>query len=85
MHVPDRARRSVFFLGNKEKDGSFRPRATAFYVLTSDHDPPRPPYFTYIVTAEHVISGMQEKGWEIFARLNMRDGGATVVSIKEAE
>lgn len=79
MHVPEKARRSVIFIGSKNEHGAFIPRATGFLVLShskgDDHALP------HLVTAEHVISGMQSRGIEIFCRINLKNGGAEVLSL----
>jgi hypothetical protein len=81
MHVPEKVRRSVVFIGSKDKDGTFRPRATGFLVLT--HSIGADQAFTSLVTAEHVVSGMLTKNMEIHCRLNMKNGGAEVVSLRD--
>ena len=60
MYVDDVVRQCVLFLGNKDqKTGKFIPRATAFVVCLKEEDVG----FRYVVTAEHNISGFQQKGW----------------------
>src|SRR5580658_376217 len=88
MHVPEKIRRCVIFLGSKNEHGVFIPRATAFLVYS--HSKGDDTAFPHIVTAEHVVSGMQTKGLEIYSRVNLkkewaeRTGeGFAVVSLKE--
>jgi hypothetical protein len=70
MHVPEKVRRSVVFLGSKNEHGVFIPRATAF--LVQSHSKGDDHVFPHLVTAEHVVSGMQAKGLEIFVRINLK-------------
>jgi hypothetical protein len=81
MHVPEKVRRSVVFIGRKNADGTFRPLATGFLVLT--HSKGDDHAFPCLVTAEHVVSGMLTRDMEIHCRLNMKNGGAEVVSLKD--
>jgi hypothetical protein len=69
MLVPDWVRKVVFFIGIK-KDGVFLPRATGFFVGWADGQF----QFIYMVTAEHVVSGLLTSGNQIYIRLNLRDG-----------
>jgi|SRR5271169_2844404 len=72
MYVEDFVRQCVLFLGNKdERTGKFIPRATAFIVSILEGGLG----FRYIVTAEHAISAFAEKGWEIYFRSNLINGG----------
>src|ERR1700732_3172622 len=70
MHVPEKVRRSVVFIGSKNERGVFVPRATGFLVHT--HSRGDDQVFPHLVTAEHVISGMQTKGLEIHIRVNLK-------------
>src|SRR5262249_26970143 len=70
MHVPEKIRRCVIFLGSKNERGVFIPRGTAF--LVDSHSKGDAEVFPHIVTAEHVISGMLTKGIEIYARVNLK-------------
>jgi hypothetical protein len=68
MYVEDMVRKCVLFLGNKdEKSGRFIPRATAFVASVVG--------FRFLVTAEHNISNFAKKGWEIYIRSNLVNGG----------
>jgi len=69
MAVNDSVRKCVLFLGTKEK-GKFRPRATAFVASIREGDFG----WRYLVTAEHVISGLTTKGHEILVRSNLKNG-----------
>jgi hypothetical protein len=73
MYVDDVVRQCVLFLGNKDdKSGRFIPRATAFVVSVRDD---KDVGFRYVVTAEHNIAAFRQKGWDIYVRSNLRDGG----------
>jgi hypothetical protein len=67
MLVPERARKCVAFIGIKQ-GGQFRPRATAFLVEVEDQQG----RWKYLVTAEHVISLLQNNCHEIWLRANER-------------
>jgi hypothetical protein len=54
------------FIGTRE-NGRFRPRATAFRVVYEQGGLK----FGHLVTAEHVVSGLQSKGHEIWVRANL--------------
>ena len=71
MHIAEQVRKSVLFLGTKEK-GKFRPRATAFLVSMAQGTVG----FRYLVTADHVVSSLKSKGHEIWLRANRTDGTA---------
>jgi hypothetical protein len=72
MYVNDYVQQSVLFLGNKdEKTGRFQPRATAFIVSIHEEGVG----FRFVVTAEHAISGFSQKGWDVYVRANLRNGG----------
>jgi hypothetical protein len=72
MYVEDMVRKCVLFLGNKdEKSGRFTPRATAFVASITEGGIG----FRFLVTAEHNISAFAEKGWEIYIRSNLVNGG----------
>jgi hypothetical protein len=68
MPLPDEIRKSVLFIGSREK-GTFRPRATGFLCLWHEASFK----FQYLVTAEHVVSGMTTKGWDIWGSVNMQN------------
>jgi hypothetical protein len=67
MFVPDRARRCVLFLGIKER-GVFKPRATAFVIEIEDLQH----RWSYLVTAEHVVSGLLTGNYDIWIRINSK-------------
>lgn len=69
MLVPERARKCVLFIGIKQC-GQFKPRATAFLVEIEDQQQT----WKYLVTAEHVVSGLQNRNHEIWLRANERAG-----------
>ncbi|MEP0324621.1 hypothetical protein [Bauldia litoralis] len=70
MNLNQRVLQSVAFIGIK-KEGSFTPRATAFFVRYTDGTH----HFNHVVTAEHVVSGLLTAGHEIWLRINLVDGG----------
>lgn len=74
MLVPNSLRNCVLFIGIKNGD-RFLPRATGFVVIVNEFDFE----WGYLVTAEHVVSGLIAKGHEIYVRYNRKEGG-TVVS-----
>jgi len=76
MLVPDKLRKIVVFIGIK-KSGGFQPRATGFVVSYFEHGG----RFDYLVTAEHVVAGLQSAGHEIFLRFNTNDGKSVDVEV----
>jgi hypothetical protein len=82
MRVPSQARRSVIFLGVLKSGGVFTPRATAFLIITREAD--NDWMFPYIVTAEHVVSGILLSGEAIYCRYNMKDGTVRTESLASA-
>lgn len=70
MLVPEHARQCVVFIGTKEADKRFQPRATGFFVSYLVEGGA----FLYLVTAEHVISGLSTRGHDIWVRVNFRNG-----------
>ncbi len=76
MFVPDEVRKSVVLIGAMER-GTFRPRGTGFLVLAYQRRIPDVA-FPYLVTAEHVLAGMQRNRIDVYCRLNLRDGTAIV-------
>jgi hypothetical protein len=76
MLVPDYLRKIVVFIGIK-KSGRFLPRATGFVVSHYEDDG----HFDYLVTAEHVVSGLQTEGHKIFLRFNTKDGKSGEVEV----
>ncbi len=74
MLVPNKVRKNAIFIGIKDADG-FKPKATGFIVstITDQHR------FLNVVTAEHVIVGLQNKGFDRpYMQLNMESGGAEI-------
>jgi hypothetical protein len=76
MFVPNRARRSVIFIGDLTEHGTFRPRGTAFFVGIPSSKSGLA--FPYLVTAQHVVIMLQEMQKQIYWRLNHRDGPARI-------
>ena len=69
MALSDTLRKNILFIGTREGE-KFRPRATAFLCSWEDHGL----VFQHLVTAEHVISGLNSKGWDIWGSVNMQNG-----------
>lgn len=72
MRVPEELLQCVVFIGIKDDRGRFRPRATGFVGAVEEHGH----RWTMLVTAEHVVSGLQAKGHEIWMRTNLKGVGA---------
>jgi hypothetical protein len=70
MAILDQLQKSVLFIGTRERE-RFKPRATAFLCSWQDTAGFR---FMYLVTAEHVISGLLTKGWDLWGSVNMLNG-----------
>jgi len=81
--VPDRALKCVLFIGVKGKDGKskFKPRATGFMVRIEDHQHT----WYYVVTAQHVISGLLTKGHDVWLRINTNSGVPAELKTNPAE
>ena len=69
MNVPDEVRKCVLFLGKKE-NGKFIPCATAFLVAHQEHGMK----LGFLITAQHVVSGLLTKGHDIWIRENLKSG-----------
>lgn len=71
VQVPGEFLKAVVFIGTKTGN-RFTPKATGFLVMSRHVD------FTwvYVVTAEHVISGLAEVNKGIFVRINTKNGPA---------
>ena len=82
MFVPNRARRSVLFIGDLTERDAFRPRGTAFLVGVPDTSGRG--LFPYLVTAQHVVVMLQERQKPIYCRLNRKDGTAAVEPLQAA-
>jgi hypothetical protein len=90
MFVPNVIRKCVAFVGVEYSDGSFTPKATGFFAHAGENNIQR----TYFVTAEHVVSNSQsaiakdgrekDRRGRLAVRLNVKDGGAEVVTLHEA-
>lgn len=76
MFVPNRARRSVVFVGDLTERGTFRPRGTAFFVGIPSSK--QGLAFPYLVTAQHVVVMLQERQKPIYCRFNRKGGEAKV-------
>jgi hypothetical protein len=84
MFVPDAIRRCVVFLGVKGEDGRFLPKATGFLADAGEGDYLR----THLITAEHVITNIQNRivgtPNKLAARLNAASGGSDIVDLSDA-
>jgi hypothetical protein len=69
MRAPDELKDCVVFVGTKDEEGAFIPKGTAFLVSFDEHQLS----FQYLVTAEHVINGIDAKK-SICVRCNSKDG-----------
>jgi hypothetical protein len=78
--VPTAACRSVVFIGNVDPEGAFVPRATGFLVHAARFLPGAM-FFPYLVTAEHVVNAMHQKGMELHCRINLKDGKTAVIPL----
>jgi hypothetical protein len=80
VQVPDKARRCVVFIGNKDNDGVFHARATAFLVVAGEGTPGS--YVApFLVTAEHNVVAMQIKNWTIYVRVNLKNGNTDTAEL----
>jgi hypothetical protein len=79
MFVPNRARRSVVFVGDLTERDTFRPRGTAFIVGIPSSK--QGMAYPYLVTAQHVIVMLQELGKPIYCRLNRKDGPFSIEAL----
>src|SRR5687768_685473 len=68
LRISDKAANGVAFIGIKQ-NGSFRPRATCFFVQTlqGQHR------FDHLVTAEHVVSSLLSRNHDLWLRVNTQD------------
>jgi hypothetical protein len=74
MIIRDAVRKCVMFLGYRMASGETRLAGTAFLV---GRELPDGTSFAYLVTAKHVISGIQSLGLpDVLVRLNMTGGDA---------
>ena len=76
--LPDHIRKTVMFIGTKTGPrGEFVPRATAFLVSIVELDR----RLGYLVTADHVVAKLIATGYELWLRVNLKNGTATEVPI----
>jgi hypothetical protein len=80
MFVPNRARRSVVFVGDLTERDTFRPRGTAFFVGIPSSKAGLA--FPYLVTAQHVVVMLQERQKPIYCRLNRKNGPASLEALE---
>jgi hypothetical protein len=73
MRVPDELRKCILFVGIKDKDGNFLPRASAFFAKIIEHQHE----WVFVITAQHVVSGLLLANHEIWIRNNKKGGGTT--------
>lgn len=75
MKIEDRFLKNVLFIGVM-KDNEFIPKATGFLAAVPSK---KDEAFVYVVTAEHVISGLQQKGISNpHIRINKEDGTSAI-------
>ena len=80
MAVREVFRKNTVFIGVREGD-DFILKASGF-IVSLKHEQYS---FTYVVTAEHVISGLQEKGFEApYLRMNRPDGDMLAIETEYA-
>lgn len=85
MRVPDHVKDSVGFLGYSDFNDEYKLAGTAFFFSLKDDDEETDDKyaFPYIITARHVIEGIQQHGSaeRVYLRTNTKDGGhAFIVS-----
>jgi hypothetical protein len=69
MQIPDDVRKCVVFLGIKV-DGKFVAKATGFAIAQEEHGM----RLGYLITAQHVVSGLMTRGHDIWMRTNLKNG-----------
>ena len=69
MRISDDFKKCVIFIGIKDGD-SFAPKGTAFVVSIFYEQF----QFQYLVTAEHIVSGIIASGQDVWIRINLKDG-----------
>ncbi len=69
VQLPMDVLKNVAFIGVVER-GRFSPRATGFFVAYDYKDF----RFVHFVTAEHVVSGLMQKGLDLYLRVNLANG-----------
>lgn len=86
MRVPDQVRDCVVFLGIQVTRMGGRTEfvwaGSAFFVAIPSESEPETCLYTYLVTAKHVIDEIGDR--EIFVRINQRQGGAVIASLRGA-
>ncbi len=86
MRVPDEVRDCVVFLGIQvTRDGGradFVWGGSAFFISVPSETEPQKRGYIYLVTAKHVIDEIGDR--EIFVRINQRQGGAAIASLRGA-
>jgi Trypsin-like peptidase domain len=70
MRVPENLLEIVVFLGIKDDEKGFQPRGTGFVAGVETHGDR-----TCVVTAQHLVSGIQNKNKDIWLRTNLKRGG----------
>ena len=71
LHVSERTRKCVVFLGFLDEGGNFHPKGTGFVVSCQEHGGK----WLHLVTAQHVILKIQEFSEDVAIRYNLREGG----------
>lgn len=86
MRVPDEVRDCVVFLGIQvTRDGGrtdFVWGGSAFFISVPSETQPETTLYPYLVTAKHAIDEIGDR--EIFMRINQRQGGAAIASLRGA-
>jgi hypothetical protein len=76
MDIAERARKSVVFIGAKDKrSGAFTPLGTGFLAVKRCHEI----QFQHVITARHVLDMIA--GDDVSIRVNVKEGGSEIASI----
>lgn len=71
LHVSERSRKCVVFLGVLDDEGNFNPKGTGFVVSCEEYGSK----WLHLVTAQHVIVAIQELSHDVAIRYNLIGGG----------
>jgi hypothetical protein len=79
MKINEKIKKCVAFLQLKKADGTFEYAGTCFFVFFEINQTK----YTCVVTAKHVIEGVQKLGLdEIFIKVNLKNGKTDTISTK---
>jgi hypothetical protein len=78
LRINELTRKSVVFLGVLDVGGSFEPYGTGFIALWEQDNL----FFTYLVTAKHVLDDMKASKRPLACRINAKNGNALVGRIE---